>query len=68
MRIHESNSLADTKAGEKGEGGGAPAVGSEIPLQPVEVHRGAEIYLQALESPFQSKGVSKGGCDPMGSP
>ena len=59
------NSSADTEVSEEGGGGGAPGTGAEIPLQPMvkpmvkqavplqpmEVHGGAEIYLQPGEDP-----------------
>ena len=65
MRICERNSSADTKVSEEGEGGGAPGAGAEIPLQPMvktmvrqavplqpmEVHGGADIHLQPMEDP-----------------
>ena len=65
MRICERNSSADTKVSEEGEGGGAPGTGAEIPLQPVvktmvrqavplqpmDVHGGADIHLQPVEDP-----------------
>ena len=60
----ERNNSADTKASEEG-GGGAPGTGAEIPLQPMvktmvrqavplqpmEVHGGADIHLQPVEDP-----------------
>ena len=65
MRLCESNNSADTKAREEGGGGGAPGAGAEIPLQPMvktmvrqavplqpmEVHGGADIHLQPMEDP-----------------
>ena len=59
MRICEKNSFADTKVSKEGGGGGAPGTGTEIPLQlmvkmtvrqavplqPMEVHGGADIHL-----------------------
>ena len=65
MRICESNSSADTKVREEGGGGGAPGARAEIPLQPMvktmvrqavplqpmEVHSGADIHLQPMEDP-----------------
>ena len=36
-------------------------------LQPVEVHGGADLHLQPVETPHQSRWVPEGGCDPMGS-
>ena len=61
MRICERN----TKASAEGGGGGAPGTGAEIPLQPVEktmvrkavplqpmeVHGGADLHLQHMEDP-----------------
>ena len=63
LRICERNNSADTKVSEEGGGGGAPGAGAEIPLQPVgktmvrqavplqpmEVHGGADIHLQPME-------------------
>jgi len=60
VRIRERNNFPDTKVSEEGGTGGAPGAGAEVPLQtmektmvrqavplqPVEVHGGAEIYLQ----------------------
>ncbi|GAB0208407.1 mitochondrial enolase superfamily member 1 [Grus japonensis] len=66
VRICERNNSADTKVSEEGGGGGAPpGAGAEIPLQPVvktmvkqavplqpmEVHSGADIHLQPVEDP-----------------
>ena len=65
VRIWERNTSADTKVSEEGGGGGAPGAGAEIPLQPMvktmvkqavplqpmEVHGGADIYLQSMEDP-----------------
>jgi len=64
-RICESNNSADTKVREEGGRGGAPGAGSEIPqepvekttvrqavpLQPMEIHSGADIQLQPREEP-----------------
>ena len=66
MRICERNNSADTKVSEEGRGGGASGTGAEIPLQPVvktmvrqavplqpmEVHGGADIHLQPVEDPI----------------
>ena len=39
-----------------------------VPLQPMEVHGGADIHLQPMEDPTPEQvDASKGGCDPMGS-
>ena len=57
---------ADSKVREEGGGGGAPGARAEIPLQPVvktmvrqavplqpmEVHSGADIHLQPMEDPM----------------
>ena len=65
VRTCKRNNPADTKVSEEGGGGGAPGAGAEIPLQPVvktmvrqvvplqprEVHRGADIHLQPMENP-----------------
>ena len=61
MRICEKNNHADTKVSE-GAGGGAGAeiplqpmgkttVRQAVPLQPMEVHGGADIHLQPVEDP-----------------
>ena len=67
VRTCERNNSADTKVSEEGEGGGdAPGAGAEIllqsvgktmvrqavPLQPMEVHGGADIHLQPVEDPM----------------
>ncbi|GAB0205653.1 mitochondrial enolase superfamily member 1 [Grus japonensis] len=40
-----------------------------VPLQPTEVHSGADIHLQPVEDPMPEQvEASEGGCDPMGSP
>ena len=65
VRIRERNNSADTKVSEEGGGGGAPGAGAEIPLQPMvktmvrqavplqpmQVHSGADIHLQPVEDP-----------------
>ena len=62
MRIWEKNNHADTKVSEGGGGGGAGAeiplqpmgktmVRQAVPLQPMEVHGGADIHLQPAEDP-----------------
>jgi len=62
--ISERNNFADTKFSEEGEGGGAPGTGAEIPLQPMlktmvrqtvplqpmEVHGGADIHPQPMNN------------------
>jgi len=81
VRICERNNSADTKVSEGG-GGGAPSTRSEVPLQPVEqtmvrqavplqpmeVHGGADIHLQLMEDPTPEQvDVPEGGSDPVGS-
>ena len=65
MRICKRNNSADTKVSGKGEGGGVPGSRAEVPLQPmgktmvrqafplqpIEVHSGADIHLQPVEDP-----------------
>ena len=65
MRRCERNNSTDTKVSEEGGAGGAPGAGAEIPLQPVvktmvrqavplqpmDVHGGADIHLQPVEDP-----------------
>lgn len=60
----DRNNLVDTKVNEKGDGGGIPGTGADIPLrpmlktmvkwvillQPMEYHRAADIHLQSLET------------------
>ena len=36
-----------------------------VPLQPMELHGGAEIHLQPTGNPRLEQGMPKGGCDPM---
>ena len=64
--ICESNNPADTQVSAEGGAGGAPGTGAEIPLQPVvktmvrqavplqpvEVHGGADTHLQPMEDPM----------------
>ncbi|GAB0181741.1 AN1-type zinc finger protein 5-like [Grus japonensis] len=39
-----------------------------VPLQPMEVHGGADIHLQSMEDPMlEQVDALKGGCDPIGS-
>ena len=74
------NSPADTKVREEGGGGGAPGARAEIPLQPVvktmvrqavplqptEVHGGADIHPQPMEHPMPEQvNVPEGSCDPV---
>ena len=70
MTIRERHSCADTKVSEKEGAGGAPGAGAEIPLQPMEktmvrqagplqpmeVHGGADIHLQLREDPTPDQG------------
>ncbi|GAB0206076.1 AN1-type zinc finger protein 5-like [Grus japonensis] len=50
------------------DGGGASGV-TELLLQPMEVHGGAEIPLQPVEDPRPEQvETPEGGCDPVGSP
>ncbi|NXL08435.1 RETR1 regulator, partial [Mesembrinibis cayennensis] len=82
VRTCERNNPADTKVSEEGGGGGAPGARAEIslqpmvktmvrqavPLQPMEVHGGADLHLQLVEDPtLEQVDAPKGGCDPMGS-
>ncbi|GAB0179745.1 AN1-type zinc finger protein 5-like [Grus japonensis] len=40
-----------------------------VPLQPMEVHGGADIPLQPMEDPtLEQVEAPEGGCDPMGNP
>ena len=83
MRRCERNNSADTQVSEEGGGGGAPGAGAEIPLQPVvktmvrqavplqpmEVHGGADIHLQPLEDPTPEQVAGPGGGrDSVGKP
>ncbi|GAB0207086.1 hypothetical protein GRJ2_003174200 [Grus japonensis] len=83
VRTCERNNSADTKVSEEGRGGGAPGIGGEIPLQPMEKTMvrqavplqpleddgGADIHLQPMEDPMlEQLKIPEGGCDPMGSP
>ena len=83
VRICERNSSPDTKVSAEGEVGGAPGSGAAIPLQlmektmvrqavplqPMEVHCGADIHLQTMEDPTPLQvDTPEGGCDPMESP
>jgi len=39
-----------------------------VPLQPMEVHGGADLHLQPVEgTPRWSRWMPEGGCDPVGS-
>jgi len=38
-----------------------------VPLQPMEVHSGADLHLQPMEgTPCQSRWMPEGACDPVG--
>ncbi|GAB0180782.1 AN1-type zinc finger protein 5-like [Grus japonensis] len=40
-----------------------------VPLQPMDVHGGADIHLQPVEDPTPEQvEAPEGGCDPKGSP
>jgi len=83
VRLCERNSPADNKVSEEGGGGGAPGVRAEIfalqpvektkvrqavPLQPMEVHGGADIHLQPVEgTPCWTRWMPEGDYDPTGS-
>ncbi|GAB0204530.1 acid sphingomyelinase-like phosphodiesterase 3b [Grus japonensis] len=77
--ICERNSPADTKVS-AGGAGGAPGARAEIPLQPMvktmvrqavplqpmEVHSGADIHLQPVEDPTPEQvETPEGACGPM---
>jgi len=83
VRLYERNNSADTKVSDEAGGGGAPGTGAELPLQPMEkttvrqavplqpteVHCGADIHLQPREDPtLEQVDAPEGDCDPMGSP
>jgi len=84
VRLCERNNSADTKVNEEGGRGGAQDARAEtfplqpmektmvmqaVPLQPMEVHSGADIHLQPVEwTPRWSRCMPEVGCDPMGSP
>jgi len=83
LRLHGRNNSTDTKVSEEGGAGAAPGAGAAIPLQPIkktlvrqavplqpmEVHAGADLHLQPVKEPTPEQvDVSKGSCDPVGSP
>ncbi|GAB0183221.1 hypothetical protein GRJ2_000787400 [Grus japonensis] len=84
VTICERNNSADTKVSEEGGGQGGPGTRAEIPLQepiertlvrqavplqPMEVHGGADIHLQPMEDPtLEQVEAPEGGCDHIGSP
>ena len=73
MRTCKRNNPADTKVSEEGGGGDAPGARAEIPLQPMvktmvrqavplqprEVHGGADIHLQPREDPTPEQVASR---------
>ena len=80
VTICERNNSVDTKISEEGEEGGASCAGAEIPLQPMvktvvrqavplqplEVHGGADIHLQPMEdATLEEVHAPEGSCDPM---
>jgi len=83
VKLCERNNSANTTVSEEGGAGGAPGVGAEIPLQPMEkttvrqavpmqpmdVHRGTDTHLQPVENPMlEQVNVPEAGCEPVGSP
>ncbi|KAK4810846.1 hypothetical protein QYF61_008818 [Mycteria americana] len=83
VQICERNNSADTKVSEEGGGGGAPGaragiplqlvvktmVRQDVPLQPMEVHGGADMHLKPVEDPTPEQlDAPEGGCDPVESP
>jgi len=81
VRRCERNNSADTEVSEEGGGGDTRAeslplqlvmktmVRQAVPLQPMEVHGGADIHLQPVEgTPRQSRWMPEGSCDPMERP
>ncbi|PKU46070.1 protein pxr1-like [Limosa lapponica baueri] len=82
-KICERNNSAGPKVSEEGGGGGAPGTGAEIPLQPMvktmvrhsvplqpmEVNSGTDIYLQPIEDPMPEQAdVPEGSCHPLETP
>jgi len=73
VRICERNNSADTKVSEAEGAGGAPDVGAEVPLQPMEqtmVRQGVPLQISTCtpwRTPWWSRWMPEGGCDPMGS-
>ena len=69
VRPCQRNNPVDTKVSEEGGGGDAPGTRAETPLQPVvktmvrqavplqprEVHSGADIHLQPMEDPTREQ-------------
>ena len=82
MRICERNNSANTKVSEEGgeevlqepeqrfalQPMEKPIVRQAVPLQPLEVHGGADIHLQPVEDPtLEQVEAPEGGYDPVGS-
>ncbi|KAJ7419743.1 hypothetical protein WISP_52376 [Willisornis vidua] len=82
QQLKRGNNSADTQASEEGWRGDVPNTGTEIPLQPVvqtivrqvvplqpmEVHRGAEEHLQPMDNPTLEQVNTPRGSDSVGSP
>ena len=82
VRTCKRNSPADPQVSAEGGGGGAPGTGAEIPLQPVgktmvrqavplqprEVHGGADLHLQPGEDPTPDQMGSRRRLGPRGKP
>jgi len=74
VRLCERNNSADTKVSEEEGEGDAPGTGVQtfplqpvtktmvrqaVPLQPMEVHGGADIHLQPVEDPIPEQKVAQ---------
>ena len=82
MRTCQRNNPADPQVSEEGGGGDAPGAGAEIPLQtvvktmvrqavplqPMEVHGGADIHLQPMEDPTPEQVGARRRLLPRGKP
>ena len=83
VRICERKNSADTKVNEEGGGVDALGAGAEIPLQqplmktmvrqavplqPMEVHGGADVHLQPGEDPMPEQGDARRRLWPRGKP
>jgi len=80
--MYERNNSSDTKVSEEGGRGGTPGTGAEIPLQsvvktmsetgcplqPMDFHSGADIYLQLLEDPISEQVEAQRRPQPHGDP